>query len=332
MIIDKTSWQNYFQGYSLLDATFSKPTRFWLALIENYGSHDPRKFPKTRILSINTELPMESRFSVSEYAHFDKISLAFQSAPFRDVLGVDLRCSVYSFNSQFNGEEPAIDTRWLENKRAPTVNRLKQVNGRVYAVAGDRMLFMRKDVDQWQLDDGLPRPQRRLDGSGSVLQFGFNDVAAFPDGEMYAVGGKAEVWHNIDGAWQQVPFPEPIRLDSVCCAGNGLVYVYGQGGSLWVGKNGDWQHILTMEWINLGRNDLIWFDAKLWLGNEYGLWYLDGTTLQLASQLLPTTIAPCFGHLDLSADSTQLLTHNAHAAAFYDGLQWQILFDTRLYA
>ncbi|MDK2126514.1 Kelch repeat-containing protein [Parachitinimonas caeni] len=332
MLVDKNSWERYFKGFSILDVTSSKPTRFWFALIENYGTHDPDLLPRTRIVSINTERPIENRFIVSEYAHFDKISLAFQSTPFRDVIGIDLRCNVYSFNEKFNGEENPVNTRWLDNKRAPAVSRAKQINGVVYAIAGDRMLFKRADIEQWQLDNDLPRPTERISGNGSVLDFGFNDAAAFPNGEMYAVGGRGDVWHYRDGDWRQLPFPSNEKLDSVCCAGDGNVYISGHGGTLWAGKENKWENIVKEEWSTVPIKDMEWFDGKLWLGNEYGLWYLKDKTLHHSTDLLSGEVAACCGRIDLSSDGKQLLSASPIGAALYDGEKWEILFNTLEFA
>ena len=90
---------------------------------------------------------------------------------------------------------------------------------------------------------GLARPKERLVESAYPLDFGFNDVDAFSKEDMYAVGGAGDVWHCDGQRWTQLPFPSNELLYTVCCAGDGNVYITGNMGALWVGRKDRWKRL-----------------------------------------------------------------------------------------
>ncbi len=331
MIINKKNWEEHFKGYAIVDGTFSRPTRFWFVLAEEYGSVAQDTLPKIRFVSIATQQPMDDCCFTSEYAHFDQPHIAFQTHPVREAVAVDIRHNVYSFADDGYGEEEPIDCSWLDGRRHAMVRRLKTVNGQIHAIAGDRMLFKRHGLEQWHLDQQTSRPTERHRDGVLSLRFGFNDLAAFSETDMYAVGGDGEVWHFNGQGWRQLPFPSNEPLYTACCGADGLVYISGHGGSLWAGRNNQWQR-LAEEWASIPFKDSEWFAGRLWCGNEYGLWFLkDGKLMSILSEQ-PSDIAACCGRLDISPDGKHMLSMSPVGAALYDGEKWEILFNTLEFA
>lgn len=119
--------------------------------------------------------------------------------------------------------------------QSPFTNRLKCINGYTYAVCSGRKIYKRIQPGKWELFAALPEL------SEQQYTMGFDDLDAFSENDMYAVGGCGDIWH-FDGAnWKQLGFPTNAQLATVTCVPDGQVYVSGEGGSLWVGRNESWK-------------------------------------------------------------------------------------------
>ncbi|NHZ40887.1 hypothetical protein [Massilia aquatica] len=70
-------------------------------------------------------------------------------------------------------------------------------------------------------------------------------MGAFSAADMYAVGSDGDVWHFEGTAWHSCPFPTDASLETVCCAGDGLVYITEINGSVWAGRSDGWTRIAT---------------------------------------------------------------------------------------
>lgn len=59
---------------------------------------------------------------------------------------------------------------------------------------------------------------------------GFEDFDGWSESDTYAVGGYGDVWHFDGKGRRQIPFPTDKPLKSVCCGGDGQVYISGYEG------------------------------------------------------------------------------------------------------
>ncbi|MEY4560880.1 MAG: hypothetical protein RLZZ618_157, partial [Pseudomonadota bacterium] len=77
--------------------------------------------------------------------------------------------------------------------------------------------------------------------------------------------------------------------------------------------------------------DSVWFNDRLYLGGQEGLWTLDAKRKNLVPLDEVETKAPNptnSGRLDLSPDGKYLLTAGPHGACINDGTGWTRLFNT----
>ncbi|NHZ42693.1 hypothetical protein [Massilia aquatica] len=84
--------------------------------------------------------------------------------------------------------------------------------------------------DVWNYHLSLPKKTDDLDASG------FQDIDGFSPEDIYAVGGKGDVWHVDGQQWTQLPFPSEMNLSSVCCAPDGVVYIGAGSGTVFKGR------------------------------------------------------------------------------------------------
>ena len=222
---------------------------------------------------------------------------------------------------------PGILTQWSEGKRAP-VRRLKRINGKLYAVCADRRILERKGVGQWLEFPGLERPAEREEKQNSnSTSFGFEDMDAFGPNDVYAVGGRGEVWHFNGMAWRACSFPSTRSIQTVCCGGDGKVYIGGGGGvngGIWVGREDQWEQLPGTELANPG--DIVWFAGKAWAASIGRLCIITAEGMQVAPT--PGYVQATTARISVSEDGTRLLTAGNRGASVFDGTVWELLVDT----
>ncbi|MDQ1818142.1 hypothetical protein RBA41_33070, partial [Massilia sp. CCM 9210] len=161
--------------------------------------------------------------------------------------------------------------------------------------------------------------------------FGFVDLSAFSASDMYAVGGEGDVWRFDGVKWHNCPLPTNAYLQSVCCAGDGLVYITELNGSVWAGRTDSWKRVANAE-INAGHQpiDAFWFNDRLYLGAQQGIFTIDSKKKEVVPLQSVERGAPNptnGGRLDLSQDGKFLLTAGPYGACLHDGTGWRRLFS-----
>ena len=96
-----------------------------------------------------------------------------------------------------------------------------------------------------------------------------------------------------------------------------------QSGTLFRGRDKHWEMIERGN-MSLPFKDIVWHAGRLWCTSDYGLWSLEED--QLVRVELPSDIAVCAGNLS-AADGVMLMA-GTHGAAFHDGNDWQLIFNT----
>ncbi|MBT1539092.1 hypothetical protein B7R78_0018935 [Ralstonia solanacearum] len=332
MIFDRDRYDQFFKGFTVFDCAIGYDnTRYCFVLVEQTESPHRDPLPRTRFLFVRTERSVERRFYFQEFGHFDFTRVAFaEAATTPEFVAVDMEGHTFSYNGTAADEEvPGVDTRWLDGKRRAGLMTVKRVNGEILAIGSDRFVFRRIGPKNWQELPGLARPTERLDESAYPLDFGFADVDAFSKDDLYAVGGAGDVWHYDGQGWTQLPFPSNELLYTVCCAGDGNVYITGNMGSLWVGRKDRWKR-LAQGTFSVPFKDTAWFAGRLWCGSDYGLWVLQDGKLEVPDQ--PAEVRTACGVIDISPDGLTMLTASPHGAALYDGDKWELLFSSSAFA
>ena len=329
MIIDKENWKRFVSGFGVVGGLIGfGNSRYCFILEEKERNVHRDPPPKTRLLFARMERPMERRFYAVDFSQLEFPRFASATTAAVDefvVCDMDGVTVVYNdVVAEIGAEQPGIVTTWSDEKHNAPVKRLKRVNGKLYAICLDRRVLERQGSNRWVEVAGLARPAERADKRVSNLGFGFADMDAFAPTDIYAVGGRGDVWHYNGKEWRRCDFPSDDPLKTVCCAGDGKVYVTGNHGSLWVGSGDTWKRLAVAEY-NVSFNDTVWFDGTLWLSNDYALYTLEKETIQPAA--VPDYVQLTARRLDVSEDRSLLLSAGKHGASQFDGKQWQLLFS-----
>ncbi|BFM22025.1 hypothetical protein [Gilvimarinus japonicus] len=202
------------------------------------------------------------------------------------------------------------------------IRRTKTIDGWAYAVGGNRTLGKFLDKDQWQtLNKNLPKmPKEQME---SFLDSGFEDIDGFSETDIYTAGGHGDVWHFDGENWTPIPFPSNDPLESLCCAGDGYVYISGYQGITFKGRGDHWT-IINRYGITLGFRDMVWHKDRVYCTSDYGLWEIVDDKVQRAD--VPDEITACSGHL--YANNGVMLLAGLGGAAFCEDGEWTLLFNS----
>lgn len=148
---------------------------------------------------------------------------------------------------------------------------LAVVDGIIYACGMGRTVLRRNGPGTWdEIGPGISQ-----EDGGSVI--GFEDLAGFSAGDMYAAGWRGEIWHRVNGTWRRLDSPVSANLNAVCCAADGNVYVVGDGGVMLRGHDDVWEVLETYRIENL--MDVAFYDNTVYVSSDFEILKLDNDTL-----------------------------------------------------
>jgi hypothetical protein len=265
-------------------------------------------FRDKRLVTFFREEPVGDQWGATHLAGWGTVRIGAAMTPKSQCIAVEMEDErVYVIGS---GES------YLDTPLRGSIWRVKMIGGYAYVCGGARSVGKRIGKGQWlSHNDAIPKPANLLDA-------GFEDIAGFNENDLYAVGGKGDVWRYNGKKWQQVPFPTNLWTRAVCCGEDGNVYISCYEGLTFMGRENRWKKIYDGG-INLGFTDMVWHDDRVWCGNEHGLWTIHNGKLERVNGL-PSEIYVCSG--SLSVNDGVLLMAGLGGAAFLEKGKWHNLF------
>jgi hypothetical protein len=236
--------------------------------------------------------------------------------PKEQFVGASLNDHVYVLGSGDDELEKDIPN-WYQTKGVGArggTRKLRTIGGHLYAVGGNRSLIRREGRNDWRFVGTLPE--------NAKVDQGFGDVDGFSETDIYAAGGKGDLWHYDGKNWKQAPLPSNMDLWSICCAGDGYVYIGAESGSVFKGRNNEWK-LIHRDSMALPFHDMVWFQNKVWCTSDYGLWVVENDKVLDAD--VPDKARACSGHLSVG-DGVMLLA-GMYGAALLDGKDWKMVID-----
>ena len=318
-MISKKLYDTSFRGYHIMDCAVRDREAFSFILFET-SAVLAKKEPKKRLL--NYFIDGDGETGCADYNGFALPSLAVAQKPCVQAVMVGSNGKVAVQGSGVSAMEGAIPMA-LGAAARTDIATLTTIDGYVYGVGGWRAVCRRTGLNQWESiaheGNGMAVPKASRSGSSNSH---FEAIDAYGPNDIYCVGGVGEVWHFNGLKWRQCPMPTNWNLESVCCAGDGFVYIGAPGGSIIKGRHDSWKFIHKGE-MTLSFKDMVWFADKLWCTSDYGVWVVENDTLVEAK--LPAEISVCAGNLSVG-DGVMLLA-GVHGAALFDGKKWEVLIS-----
>lgn len=265
-----------------------------------------------RVLPFFRDEPEGQRWSFASLENWDLLAIAGAQHPLNQTVVVDLEGLVFVAGSGVSGMEDPIPSFRQSGPRRGGMRKLRTIGGHVYACGGGRSVGKRLGPNQWlSHTQALPDPSE-------VGRTGFQDIDGFGERDLYAVGGKADVWRFDGSEWSPVSLPTNTWAESVCCAGDGQVYIACHEGLIVAGRGDVWR-VIGGGGILTGLRDIVWYEDRVWCTNDYGIWQIHEG--KLAPAEVPPFVTACAGHLD--AQDGVLLVAGLGGAAFKEEGAWQ---------
>lgn len=292
---------------------------FFFFLFESL-SENSKAEPKKRLVNYFTA-PQESAGFV-QFTGFDSPHMAVAHKPNTQSVVVGLSGVVGVLGSGVASTEESIPMG-KELAAITSIHGVTTIDGYVYGVGPRRSVCRRIAANKWESiadhKGSMPVPKRSETG---MTDDGFNAIDAFAPNDIYCVGGYGDVWRFDGSRWWNCPVPTNLLLESVCCAGDGYVYIGASSGSVLKGRNDNWKMIHKGQ-MTLPFKDMVWFANKVWCTSDYGVWVIEDEKVIEAD--LPAEIRACSGNLSV-ADGVMLLA-GVWGAAVFDGKRWDVIIS-----
>ncbi len=301
---------NAFDGFFVYDCAVRDAKTFSFLLLQNI--EDAASGDK-RLLSYFPYDEEGERLSWTDYEGFSSPRLGVSEMPKNQAVLVGDPNAVAVLGGGDDRMEEAIP-----KEAVFSCFNLAKIEGSIYAAGPWRTAAKRIGPNKWQSIVGdrstLPLPPK----VGRSTDGGFNAIDGFNASDIYCVGGKGDVWRYDGQRWYQCVVPTNMYFYTVCCAGDGHVYIGMQSGSVIRGREDSWE-IIHRDEMTLPFKDMVWYDGKVWCTSDYGLWVIENGKLKEAD--VPPEVTSCSGNLSVG-DGVMLLA-GMYGATVYDGREWQ---------
>jgi hypothetical protein len=329
MQLTEAEFRKRFDGYAIKDcAVLSYGQYFFISRSLAEGAHASPTAESTVTKRLCWYVPGAqegNRIQDMELEGYQTLAIGANRIHEDRIICVSIDGGVFSIGR--NGEDDEDENDILRTKEGPrrgTIERLRTIDGSLYACGSAHTVCFRRGKNNWEsLCLNLPVPTRAdFDDVDRSDNMAFLDIDGFSKDDIYVIAGQGRVWHFDGVKWSAIAFPSNTYIHSICCAGDGDVYICAQSGSLFRGRANEWT-LLVREMLTLPFRDIVWHAGKVWLTSDYGLWnVIEG---QLVEADLPSSdIKVCVGNL--SVGDGEMLMAGTHGAAVHDGTEWKLIF------
>jgi hypothetical protein len=323
----KEYFDDHFRDFHFVGCAVRSKDAIYLLSRKEYEIEEGNEHPSEieidkRFLNIFLDRPEETRYGSTDLTQFGVTNICATLIPGPHAVAIDYKGHCYARGKGFTGLESKIPHDEIKGPQRGGMIKLKNIGGYVYAVGGQRSVCRREGPNQWVplWDESLPVP--KVKKNVDFNDYGFEAIDGFSPDDIYAAGGKGDVWHFDGKRWRQIPFPSNMDLYNVCCGGDGQVYIGAQSGHVFRGRGQKWEHICKGG-ISLRFEDMVWFQDSVWCTNDYGIWRIhDG---KRSSFDLPAGICSCAGYAS-AADGIMVMA-GMYGAAMHNGKEWVNLVD-----
>ena len=196
-------------------------------------------------------------------------------------------------------------------------------SGHVYTAEILRGVWKRKSENKWSLlSNGIPDLDYYGKDEELANAHGFNDIAGFSDNDLYACGGKGDLWHYDGNTWKQADLPTNDNLEHICCGDNGLVYITTSAGTIIYGKDDLWK-VIKQDITNETFENIVWYQNKCLINTQYVLYeVVDGVFSKSSLNDGIPNLASIIATKNNILLTTSRFTGIQNDISYYDGKKW----------
>jgi hypothetical protein len=322
MKLSKSDYEKYLNGFFITDCVIRKKDMFYFVAEQEFEGDESTQNKakrKTRVVTCFAEPNPADVWSISVLTGMQRMKAGVSHHPKEQFVGVSLNDHVYLLGSGDGGFED--DMQGGKNAAGQMVGmrggvaKTRVIDGWLWLAGSGRTVGRRLGRNAWEWHDSIPYKNLMSDG-------GFLDIDGFSLTDIYAAGGHGDLWHFDGQKWLQLPFPSNMTLTTVCCGGDGEVYIGADGGTVYQGRGDRWKRI-HVGGMTLPYRDMVWHQNKVWCTNDHGIVVIDQG--QHKKTEMPDWVRVCAGHM--SAGDGVLLVAGMYGAAMHDGKDWHKIID-----
>lgn len=310
-------------GYNITDCVVRRRDFFYFIAREDYtqwtdwkdqGDSPSEKSLYKRIITFIKNKEPERQWGHGRLRGFDRLTCGVSDHPKEQFIAGSMTGQIYVLG----GGDDEIENGVSGNLRGILAD-FRNIDGDLYVAGSGRVAGVRQGKNSWK----WLTPEIPFDMSTEALSAGFDVIDGFSRTDLYAAGGKGDVWHCDGTSWRRVDFPSNVTIEAMCCGADGRVYISGYEGLSFVGRGDTWKPIKRREIIPLGFKDLVWYEDRVWCTNDNGVWWI------VNDEIVPADI-PAFAKVssgNLSVRDGVLLLAGFYGAAFLENGQWHEIFS-----
>ncbi len=284
---------------------------------EEEGNGWSPAFRPKRLVTFFRQDPIGDQWGATDFSNWTHVRCGVADKPKSQYIAIELEEDrVYVIGSGEDFFDTPLTKSLPNNPNRGGIRKIKTINGYAYVCGGGRSLGKRMGKGKWESYTHLLEPHPEA-GRG-----GFDDFDGFSETDIYAAGGKGDVWHFDGKQWRQIAFPTNAWVQTVCCGADGNVYISCYEGLTFMGRGDTWKKIHDGG-VYLGWRDMVWYEDRAWCASENGLWTIHNNKVETVRDL-PSEISVCSGNLH--ANDGVLLMAGMGGAAFRENGQWNSIF------
>lgn len=334
-MISQIDYDKCLKGFRIIDCVVRSRDIFYVTAQEEYQSVDEmdegpfwRGDLQHRVVAYFARKEPEKQWSYQTYEGMEGLLAGAAKYPTECFIGIDRAGELAVLGSGINAMESPIPAG-PKGPRRGSVRKAKSIEGRLHICTGNRGLARREGSGHWISLCSDLAVEDDID-SDAYFDQGFEDFDTFDAREFYCVGGKGDAWYSENGKWKRIALRTDAELLSVCCAGDGSVYIGCEDRTIWRGRRGEWQlfekkrsFFDTIPTFN----DMVWFQDRVYCTSNYALWEIvDGDCGECP---IPEEVKECCGNLSV-ADGIMLMA-GENGIASYDGREWTVLYRAQAF-
>ncbi|WP_155274255.1 hypothetical protein [Pseudomonas chlororaphis] len=310
-------------GYNITDCEVRRKGFFYFVAREDYtqwtdwkeqGESPSEKFLYKRIVTFIQDKEPERQWGHGRLRGFDRITCGISNHPKEQFVAGSMTGQIYVLG----GGDDEIENGVSDQLRGILTD-FRNIEGALHVAGSGRVAGVREGKNKWKwLASDVP-----FDMDTEALSAGFDAIDGFSRDDIYAAGGKGDVWHYNGEAWRRIDFPSNMTIEAVCCGADGRVYISGYEALTFVGRGDSWKPVKKKEIIPLGFKDMVWYEDRIWCTNDNGVWWI------VNDEIVPANI-PALAKVssgNLSARDGVLLLAGFYGAAYLENGQWHQIFS-----
>lgn len=199
------------------------------------------------------------------------------------------------------------------------IHNLAKVGDHIYGIGYGRKILKRLGPDTWE----YMTPDINARGTDGR---GFYDLAGFSNDDLYAVGGKSDIWHYNGKRWRPLDVSNDFLPLAVYCAEDGYVYIAGAWGMIARGRDDEWETYCPNPTIDKFTS-VVSYQGRIFFGSESKVYVLDhnADSLEYQQYDFEGQIRP-FAARRMDVGHGLMMFASLSSVAIYDGSEWKKIY------